>query len=442
MKVSSEMEDWREIVYCGLENQQIDFKSPQDWNEIGRTGRAKFARHAIALANTMGGYVVVGVGEDANGNPTNYIGMTEAQASSFDPSAVGQTINRYADPSVSLDIVRPEIDGKLFVIIVVRPFRDIPHVCGDACDDELQRGVFYIRTPDARSRAAIRASELHGLIQRALRNQRQMLGRMLRGILYEDRQAETDQNAIVFPPLVERSRKQAKEKLGNAAMREMPLFESVCYPLQPFDSDSLTSARRGFDALEQPRMVDFPWIGTQMRSSVYATNESICGQQLDVKNTPLCFWEYYPNGLFYSATPLPVERINNEKYIDADKLLQLLLVTVSVIGQLYSNLNHQNAVLNIAIRLANSNLLHLGGLKNYRPEGKLVCQILDVDVSKQRSAGDLDAGADTDIASQLFLEICERFNATFDSADYAEIKVTLDNFVAHGMLRNPPSAKV
>ena len=142
MKVSHTHDDWREIIYCGLENQQIDFKGPQDWNAIGRVGRAKFARHAMALANTIGGYVVVGVGEDSSGNPTVYSGLDEKQASSFDPSNVGQTINRYADPAVEFDLVRPELDGKRYVVLVVYPFKDIPHVCGDACDDELQRGVF------------------------------------------------------------------------------------------------------------------------------------------------------------------------------------------------------------------------------------------------------------------------------------------------------------
>ena len=69
MKVSATNDDWSEIVCCGLENQQIDFKSHQDWEKIGRVGRAKFARHAMAMANTQGGYVVVGVGEDENGTP-------------------------------------------------------------------------------------------------------------------------------------------------------------------------------------------------------------------------------------------------------------------------------------------------------------------------------------------------------------------------------------
>ena len=53
--------------------------------------------------------------------------------------------------------------------------------------------MFYIRTSDASSRPAFRAVEMHALIQRALRNQREALGRMLRGILYESRLATCEQ---------------------------------------------------------------------------------------------------------------------------------------------------------------------------------------------------------------------------------------------------------
>ena len=229
MKVSAVQDDWRDIIYCGLENQQIDFKAPQNWNAIGRPGRAKFARHAIALANTSGGYVVIGVGEDENGNPTKHIGMSVEEASSFDPSTVGQTLASYADPPVSIDVVRPVVDGRQYVVLVVYPFKEMPHVCSNACEQELQPGAFYIRTPDARSKAAIKASELHILINRALRNQRQMLGRMLRGILYEDRQSEAPDQDIM-QSLTQRSRQLAMDKIGRRALRSYPFFEIICAP--------------------------------------------------------------------------------------------------------------------------------------------------------------------------------------------------------------------
>ena len=57
--------DWKSIICRGIESDELDYKAAQNWKLLTRAGRAKFVRHCIAMANTKGGYVVVGVGEDA-----------------------------------------------------------------------------------------------------------------------------------------------------------------------------------------------------------------------------------------------------------------------------------------------------------------------------------------------------------------------------------------
>ncbi len=176
---------WRELVLRGVESDELDYKSAMDWGEMSKAARAKIVRHVLAFANTFGGYLVIGVGEDASGKPVDYQGMTPRQLHSFDPSAVTSYINHLVDPPVNLEIVRPEVDGKNYVILVIKPFNVLPHVCASGVDGELQQGVFYIRTKGASSRPAVSALEMHGIILRALRCQRAQLGQMLRGILYE-----------------------------------------------------------------------------------------------------------------------------------------------------------------------------------------------------------------------------------------------------------------
>ena len=178
--------DWRSIICRGIESDELDYKAAQNWKNLPRAGKAKFVRHCIAMANTKGGYVVVGVGEDASGQPALFTGLTEEEAHSFDPTDVGNFINRFADPAVDFTLERPVVDGKRYVVFVIRRFRNLPHVCTSSCENELSLGTFYIRTQDASSRPAYRSSEIHALIQRTLRTQREMLGRMIRGILYED----------------------------------------------------------------------------------------------------------------------------------------------------------------------------------------------------------------------------------------------------------------
>lgn len=434
MNITANPEDWREIVCCGLENQQIDFKSHQNWETIGRVGRAKFARHAMALGNTLGGYVVVGVSEDENGNPTDYIGMTEEEASSFDPSTVGQTINNFADPPVSLDIVRPVVDGKRYVVMVVYPFSDMPHVCSENCERELQRGAFYVRTPDARSKVANQSSELHQLIRRALRNQRQMLGRMLRGILYEDnKQMPEARELAVIPPLIDRSRQQATTRLGKKILHSLPYFEVLCTPATLFDDISLTDIRNTIEGLERPTIDDFLYRQLTLKSERFATNDSIIGIQTK-DGAPCVFWEFYRNGFFYIAATLPQN--NKEKQNEKEKqhivqsriLRQATVLTLALIGQCYSNLNKADMLLNIKLRIPNSeNAMLVSSNNKINPDH--VCRIMDVEVKRDRTAADLEGGAAPETAARLYVELCERFNVTYDEADEKKIQNSMARII-------------
>ena len=430
MLVSPQHTDWREIIYCGLENQQIDFKAAQDWNEIGRVGRAKFARHLMALANTFGGYVIIGVGEDNNGNPTHYTGMTEKQATSFDPSTVGQTINRYAEPSVEFDLVKPRVDDKIFVVLVVYPFRNLPHVCNDACDSELQRGVFYIRTPDARSRAAYRSSELHAIIQRSMRNQRQMLGRMLRGILYEDRQAIEPRAEEEFSALLQNGRNQAKQVLGNRIWRETPLFEAAIHPQRRLKNFTLSDCRRHLESLEMPSLHDFPWPSAQLRDNpIYASNEAIRSHSTE-NAEPAFFWEFYPEGLFYCAVPLPELP---GKSIDSATLLQLCVITLALNGELFSQMGLGSELLTLIFRLNNTLDLNLN-LGSSSGDKQNRCHIHDIHIFISRTAGDLEGGAAANTSAHFFREFCERFNYSINDGEFSAISKGLENFLQRGLL--------
>ena len=179
--------DFEELIYRQIESDTLDYKAHQSWNEMGAAGRGKFIRHLAAFANTHGGVLVVGVGEDASGCPCDYTGLTDAESRSFDPTAVGSYVNACVEPPIDFTLERPLVRGKRYAVFIVRPFTTLPHVCTRSVENELQSGVFYIRTPDASSRPAHRALEMHRLIQRALRNQRELLAKMIRGILYENR---------------------------------------------------------------------------------------------------------------------------------------------------------------------------------------------------------------------------------------------------------------
>ena len=212
--------DFDELIHRQLESDTLDYKAHQAWNEMSAVARGKFIRHLAAFANTGGGCLVVGVGEDASGCPCDYTGLTEEETRSFDPSSVGAYINRCVEPPIDFSLERPLVRGKRYAVFVVNPFTTLPHVCTRSVENELQTGVFYIRTKDASSRPAHRAIEMHRLVQRALRNQRELLAKMLRGILYETRSAEPGEENP--PPLADTAEDVFASSLAYFRRRRAP----------------------------------------------------------------------------------------------------------------------------------------------------------------------------------------------------------------------------
>ena len=239
---------FKELVKRGVESDILDYKGPMDFRAIGKSGQAKIARHMAALANTHGGHIVIGVGEDAGGHPSVYTGLNAAEAHSFDPSSVGPVINHLIEPPIDFVIERPLVDGKRYAIIKVRPFSVMPHVCASGVSPELQQGVFYIRTQEAASRPAYRVTELHGLIKRALQGQKAQLAEFLRSVLADEKTPCTeDESNRYFEDDAAYSRgyfirrKQNHNGFGSSVI-ELQIRPLWNYDQQKFELDELRYA--------------------------------------------------------------------------------------------------------------------------------------------------------------------------------------------------------
>lgn len=392
--------DWRSIIFRGVESDELDYKAAQNWHELSRAGRAKFVRHCIAMANTKGGYVVVGVGEDANGQPARYTGLTEEQSSSFDPTDVGNFINRFADPAVDFTIERPVVDGRRYAVFVIRRFRNIPHVCTSSCENELQLGTFYIRTPDASSRPAYRSSEIHALLQRALRNQREMLGRMIRGILYEDHSIQENLPHSHFSEEISHAWNFFSKHSESSARKTFCFSLSVApseYVAEKFSLSELRdAAAEAFLLLPDP-----VFMADGDLKNAYFTNVSL---RFLASNKDRC-WQLYQSGLFWFAAFLPLK----EGGVSYRLLLKLFAEAVKFLAQLYAILGYSEDLLSIQVSLRDVENIPLTEAPLSTDDFEFVCRIPEISFKVERSAADLSASPSAH-AIYLIKKCCERFN--------------------------------
>jgi len=394
--------DFESIIYRGIESDELDYKSAQNWNDLSRAGKSKFVRHSLAMANTKGGYIVVGVGENEAGKPCLYTGLTEKEAKSFDPTSVGNFINRYADPEIEFTLEKPEVDGKQYVIFVIKRFSKLPHVCGYGLGDELNQGVFYIRTADASSRAAYRASEMHSIIQRSLRNQREDLGRMLRGILYENKNGIEQDDKTYFKEQVDNARSATNKILKIDNQTEKVFLEVSVYPStfiqDEFGLSDLKMAVRNISRT----IIDSPFISNDEIEESFFSNTYL----RFASEKQLRFWQIFRSGLFVFNSS-----IGNDKTIEYKEIIKLISRIVCFIGDLYSELDYENEILNLKFKLKNVENAQIINKEEFSSKYKkeYKCKIPEISIKLQRDITDLAVAGD-EHATVIIKEICERFN--------------------------------
>ena len=224
----------------------------------------------------------------------------------------------------------------------------------------------------------------------------------------------------LLPALLERSRRSAQERIGKKYLHSLPYFELSSTPNKVFRDVGLSEMRRGMELIERPSLGDILEEGDGSTFEKFATNDSLCILQNNDGGV-ITYLVVYQSGLVFLASLFP-EGDSVEKRLRQNDLSRFVFNSLEFLGQAYTNIGHPEAILDICMRIPNSDGVELIGLSGADSQ-PAVCRIVDVEVSKQRSAGDLEVGAASDTAAQFFAEICERFNAKLDSAALEEIKM-------------------
>jgi predicted HTH transcriptional regulator len=113
-----------ELILLGREERVLEYKESAPWASI----KNKVIRTALAMANCRdGGTVIIGVSQRSG--PFVPEGVVPDHLCTFDADEIQEVINRHADPYVRTAVHRIEIDSKMFVVLVVHEFDEIPVVC-------------------------------------------------------------------------------------------------------------------------------------------------------------------------------------------------------------------------------------------------------------------------------------------------------------------------
>lgn len=162
-------DDLIRFIEAAGESANIDAKGPMDWD--GGEASAGLTKDILALANSRdGGVIVIGKDEPQHGKFV-LTGLTEPQAASFETTKVATWVNNHCSPPVSFVCHRQEHQGRLFVVVAVTEFLDIPVICtkpyelpGKPAKVLLRKGAVYVRTANAESAPLSTVEEMRQLV--------------------------------------------------------------------------------------------------------------------------------------------------------------------------------------------------------------------------------------------------------------------------------------
>jgi hypothetical protein len=131
------------LISNGREERHVEFKRTMNWSDVGT--KSKVVKSSMAMANLRdGGFIVFGI-ERQTDDSYIPVGMRPEDYNSFKQDEVSMEVNNYADPFVELTVQKVDRDNKLFAIIQIRKFLDMPIVCKRDGAERLRNGAIYVR---------------------------------------------------------------------------------------------------------------------------------------------------------------------------------------------------------------------------------------------------------------------------------------------------------
>ncbi|MCF7811543.1 ATP-binding protein [bacterium] len=296
------MDQWTEILKRGYESKELDYKAPCAWNSKNKKASCELVKDILAIANTSGGWLVIGVSETDTG--WNWEGLNPVQVASFATTPINQFIQRYADPPINTTIHIVEDEGKTFVIISVPKFPDTPHICQKDFPDVLHTTALYVRTDNNESAPLKSSSDMRSIVETAIRNRSDTMLTSIRSILVHGVSEEKPDDEIRFQKQIKEISNHCDE-LNPHRDKGYAYLETIIYPSEYRDDRFEVDELRLMAENASVDYTGWPFIFISKSRPDYTYNinngieTSITDPDVLSQRDDLHFWQLKTSGLFY-----------------------------------------------------------------------------------------------------------------------------------------------
>jgi hypothetical protein len=408
-----------EILLRGHEAKDFDYKASVAWAEGDKKACCAIVKDILAMANTVGGYIVVGVSETSTGY--SFDGLPDEYADSFDTSRLNRFLQVYADPPINALLKKIVYRGKTFVLIEVPPFTDTPHLCQKDYPGVLAVPALYVRTDNNESAAIKSPADFRLVIEHSIRKRSDAMLAAFRTILTVGPSAPSPSSLERFG--TQRDSAEAYFHAVNPLKHEEPILGYLEFTFTPehfaptrFEIEALRAAAErahvtytGWPFLYfDPERMKYSHViqdGWQM----FIQDRDFGGYYI------MDYWRFHQSGLLYYRTVLRPSAIETDQGLrpaaDVRFIAIYIAQAIDCLTRLYDGLfpDTESIALNLRVintdgrRLVNSGRGMMPLLAPY------ACRISEIGLDRRFSLAEWRAAV-VDHATEMSREVYLRFN--------------------------------
>jgi len=421
------MHDWTQIIKRGFESKELDYKAPCSWDESNKRACCELVKDILALSNTNGGWLVIGVNETASGFA--YDGVTQDQAATFDTTRLNRFLQNYTDPPINTHVHKPKLDTVTYVVVEVPRFVDTPHICQKDYPSVLHTCAIYIRSDSNESSELKKSVDVRNIVEKAIRNRTDVLLESFRAILKHGVGPEIPSDDKKYEEQISVIEKRCDE-LDTFKEKKYGYREVIMYPT------SFNALRFNISTLREMAKyasVDFrgwPFLFfSDTRNETHAINDGyetcLSGKSFFGEGDEFHFWQLKQTGLLYTKDILFEDELGNKgrerKILDFDGFSMSAAEAIACLTRLYEGKIDDSEEITLIFRLKGMAGRAIGSLNSRRGMAVLppryFSNIDDITYLTKKPLIEWKAGL-IDYALEICKYVFERFN--WHDADISE----------------------